>query len=443
MDRALNAKMRKVVLSASFGTILDWYDFFLYGTASALIFPKLFFPSADPVVGTLLSFAVYATGFFARPLGGVLSGHFGDRVGRKRMLLITLLIMGLGTTAIGLLPSYATVGLLAPILLVVIRLIQGFAAGGEWGGAALLTLEHTPNRRGFWGSFISAGVYVGLLLGNLAFVILNAVMSQDTLLAWGWRLPFLVSIVIVAIGIYMRLRVSETPEFEQLKKTNSRSRAPILDAFRKHPRNVLAIFLMRIGQNTSFYIISVFCLSYASTSLGIASWVTLTALMLGALAATLMCPVWGALADRVGFGRVMTGSLVASAIVAFPLFLILDLKIALPIILFIMVIIAGVNASNDAIQPGYFTKLFGANMRYSGMSVGREGGTIIGGGLAPLIATWLLAAAGGWWAVAAWMVITSIAGIVGVALVKQVDPEELESTLRAIPEASTASAVAS
>lgn len=414
------AKMRRVMASASVGTILEWYDFFLYGTASALVFPKLFFPAENPAIGTLLSFAVYATGFLARPLGGAISGHFGDRVGRKTMLMITLLAMGLATTVIGLLPTYGQVGIWAPALLVLIRLIQGAAAGGEWGGAALLTLEHASSRRGFWGSFLSAAVYVGLLLGTMIFVVLNGVLSSAQLLSWGWRIPFVISIVIVAIGVYLRRRVAETPEFENLKRSDARSRMPLLEALRKHPRNILAIFLMRIGQNTSFYIVSVFCLSYASSTLGIQSWVTLTALMLGALAAAFMCPFWGTLADRIGYTKVMSGSLIASAIVAFPLFAILDTKSAFLIVLFIIVVIAGVNASNDAIQPGYFTTLFGARIRYSGMSIGREGGTIIGGGLAPLIAAWLLAETGHWWAVAGWMVFTSLAGLVGVALVKRI-----------------------
>nr|WTB32748.1 MHS family MFS transporter [Streptomyces sp. NBC_00830] len=421
-------EMRRVVASASIGTIVDWYDFFLYGTASALVFPKLFFPSASPAVGTLLSFAVYATGFVARPLGGVLCGHFGDRLGRKRVLMVTLLVMGIATTAIGLLPTYNAIGVAAPVLLVVIRLVQGLAAGGEWGGASLLTLEHTTGRRGFWGSFLSAGVYVGMLIGNLIFVILNSLMSQTQMLAWGWRIPFVISILIVAVGVYMRRRVSETPEFERLRSTGARSRFPLLDALRTHPRNVLAIFLMRIGQNTCFYIVSVFCLSYATGTLGIASQVTLTALLIGAVAAALLCPLWGWLADRVGFGKVMTFSLIAGAVAAFPLFLILETRQSVPIIVFITAVIAIANASNDAIQPGYFTSLFGANIRYSGMSIGREGGTIIGGGLAPLIATWLLSTFGGWWAVAAWIVITSLAGIIGVTLVRRLRPHEEADT---------------
>ncbi|MFB7501583.1 MFS transporter [Streptomyces sp. NPDC056161] len=219
--------------------------------------------------------------------------------------MITLMVMRLATTAIGLLPTYQAIGVTAPVLLVAIRLLQGLGAGGEWGGASLLTLEYTGRRHGFWGSFLSAAVYVGMLIGNLVFVILGGLMSQTQLLAWGWRIPFVLSVLIVFVGVFMRRRVSETPEFEQMKDAGTRSRFPLLDALHSHPRNIVAIFLMRIGQNTCFYVVSVFCLSYATGTLGIASQVTLTALLVGAAAAALLCPMWGQLADRVGFGKVM------------------------------------------------------------------------------------------------------------------------------------------
>lgn len=416
----MDSTMRRVVLAASFGTMLEWYDFFLYGTASALIFPKLFFPESDPLVGTLLSFAVYATGFLFRPLGGFVSGHFGDRVGRKVTLMVTLSVMGIATFLIGVLPTYGHVGVWAPIMLVGLRIVQGIATGGEWGGASLLTLEHAKNRRAFWGSFISMAVFVGLILGNVMFLILDAVLTDGQLFSWGWRIPFLASILMVAVGLYIRRRVDETPEFELVKENGTRVRTPLIDALKKHPRNIVAIFLMRVGQNTSFYTISVFCLAYASHTLGMERWVTLTALLVGATVAAIACPFWGTLADRVGYRKIMTGSLVVSAILAFPLFAILDTKSPFLIVLVIVIAIAGVNAASDAIQPGYFTAMFGANIRYSGVSIGREGGTIIGGGLAPIIATWLLVQAGHWWPVAGWMVLTSIAGLVGVALARPI-----------------------
>jgi MHS family shikimate/dehydroshikimate transporter-like MFS transporter len=416
----MNSTMKVVVGAASFGTVLEWYDFFLYGTAAALVFPHLFFPNSDPVVGTLLSFAVYATGFLARPLGGIISGHFGDRVGRRRTLLVTLLVMGISTALIGVLPTYNQVGVLAPVLLVALRVVQGVATGGEWGGASLLTLEHTTERRAFWGSFISSAVYVGLILGNLVFLLLDRLLDNATLLSWGWRIPFLLSLVMVVVGVYIRRRVTESPEFENVKNHGARAGAPILEALRSHPRNIAAIFLMRLGQNTSFYTVSVFCLAYATTTLGVARWVTLTALLVGSVAAAVACPLWGILADRRGYVGVMVGSLVLSALLALPTFLALDSKSAPLIVAAMIVMIAGVNASNDAIQPGYFTTMFGTRIRYSGVSIGREGGTIIGGGLAPLIATALFAHYHHWWPVVAWMVVTSIAGIVGARLARPI-----------------------
>jgi MHS family shikimate/dehydroshikimate transporter-like MFS transporter len=419
----MNSKMKGVVGAASFGTVLEWYDFFLYGTAAALVFPHLFFPNSDPVIGTLLSFAVYATGFFARPLGGVVAGHFGDRVGRRRTLLVTLLVMGISTALIGVLPTYDQVGLLAPVLLVVLRIVQGLATGGEWGGASLLTLEHTSERRAFWGSFISGAVYVGLILGNLVFLLLDQLLDDNALLSWGWRIPFLLSLLMVTVGVYIRRRVTESPEFEKVRDQQEQAGAPILEALRSHPRNIAAIFLMRLGQNTSFYIVSVFCLAYATNTLGVDRSVTLTALLVGSAAAAISCPFWGMLADRHGYTGIMVGSLVFSALLAFPTFLALDSKSAAVIVVTMIVMIAGVNASNDAIQPGYFTTMFGTRIRYSGVSIGREGGGIIGGGLAPLIATALFAHYGHWWPVAAWIVLTSIAGIMGALLARPVADE--------------------
>ena len=414
----MDSKMRGVVGAASFGTVLEWYDFFLYGTAAALVFPKLFFPDNSPVVGTLLSFGVYATGFCARPLGGVISGHIGDRVGRRKALLFTLLLMGIATAGIGVLPTYGSIGLAAPFLLVALRILQGLATGGEWGGASLLTLEHTRTRHGYLGAFISAAVYVGLIIGSLVYLLLNLILTNDQLMAWGWRIPFLLSLILVGTGLYVRSKVDETPEFTELEQNHAKAKAPIIESLKQNPRHILAIFLMRLGQNTSFYIIAVFCLSYATTTLGVSKTVTLTALMIGSVGAAVAAPAWGALADRVGYTKIMAGSLVASAVLAFPMFWALDTKSAVVIVLTLLVMIAGVNAANDAIQPGYFTAMFGTQVRYSGTSIGREGGSVIGGGLSPLIAASLMAHTGHWYAVAAWIVVTSVIGVVGVALVR-------------------------
>jgi MFS transporter, MHS family, shikimate and dehydroshikimate transport protein len=416
----MDKRMKRVVLASSFGTVLEWYDFFLYGLAAALVLPHLFFPQSDPVVGTLLSFAAYATGFLARPLGGVISGHFGDRFSRKTTLMATLMVMGSATFLIGLLPTYAQIGIWAPVLLVTLRVVQGLATGGEWGGASLLTLEHATGRRGYWGSFISMAVFGGLILGNLIFLLLGATLTRDQLLAWGWRLPFLLSIVLVAIGIFIRRRVDESPQFEQLTEEVGRSQSPLLEALRTQPRNIIAIFLMRLGQNTSFYIITVFCLSYATSTLHIDQSVTLTALLVGSTLAAAACPFWGALADRIGYTRIMMGSLIVSALIAAPLFMILETRSAVAIVGSLVVAIAGVTAASDAIQPGFFTSMFGTRIRYSGVSIGREAGTIVGGGLAPIIAAALFAQTGSWWAVAGWMAFTALAGLIGVALARPV-----------------------
>ena len=407
------SSIKKVTTAASFGTVLEWYDFFLYGTAAALFFPQLFFPEADPRTGTLLSFAVYATGFVARPLGGVVAGHFGDRIGRRSMLMATLLTMGIGTFAIGLLPTYAQIGAAAPILLVGLRIVQGIATGGEWGGAALLTLEHTTTRPGFIGSFVSAAVFLGLVLGAVTFTALAGLLSEDAMFSWGWRLPFLLSMLLVFVGLYIRRRITESPEFTEIEQSGQKVRLPLVEAL-KHPRNILAIFFMRIGQNTTFYIIAVFGLTYATTSVGVPQSTILTALVIGSVTACFTVPLFGHLGDRFGFKKVMATSLAVQALFAFPFFWLVDTGSVTVIIVAVTLGIAVGPAASDAIQPAYFTSMFGTNIRYSGVQIGREGGTIIGGGLSPLIATALLAWAGGPWAVAGWMVITSLAGFLAV-----------------------------
>lgn len=423
--------IRRVTGAATFGTVLEWYDFFLYGTAAALVFPALFFPKSDPLTATLLSFAVYATGFVARPIGGIISGHIGDRLGRRTMLVITLMTMGIGTFCIGLLPTYDQVGQLAPVLLVCLRMIQGIATGGEWGGAALLTLEHAKSRPGFWGSFISAAVFLGLILGTLTFTILDAALSDAALLSWGWRVPFLLSIIIVGVGIFIRRKITETPAFTEIKQTDTRERLPLLQAL-KHPRNILAIFFMRIGQNTSFYIISVFGLSYATTTLELPRSTILTALLVGSTGALLTCPLFGHLADKFGAQKLMAISLAFQILFAFPLFWLIDSGSTAAILLAVTVGIAGATAANDAVQPAYFTSMFGTSIRYSGVSIGREGGTIIGGGLSPLIATALLAWAGGPWPIASWMAITSLAGLVAAFAARPVT-EQSPGVLETVP----------
>lgn len=414
----MSAADRRAVAAATFGTALEWYDFFLYGTAAALVFPAVFFPGDDPLTGILLSFAVYATGFLARPIGGLVTAWLGDRYGRRAPLTATILVMGLATACIGLLPSYAAVGALAPTLLVALRLVQGAATGGEFGGAVLLALEHAPaEKRGFRGGLLSSAVYAGLILGNLAFMLLVAVLDPQSFIDWGWRVPFLFSLVLVAVSVYLRRRVDETPEFVRLRERGGPSRHPIAETLRQ-PRNVLAVFLVRVGQNTTFYVIAVFCLGYATSVLELPSWVTLTALLAGAAVAAVLCPLWGALGQRVGAAVLIIGGLVGLGLLAVPLFLALDTGVAALIVGVVVIAIGVLNSAADGVQPSWFASLFDTRVRYTGITIGREAGAIVGGGLAPLAATALVAWAGHWWPVAALMVVAAALGVVGAFLAR-------------------------
>ena len=412
---------RLALAAATVGTAFEWYDFFLYGTAAALVFPIVFFPAQEPLIGILLSFATFATGFIARPLGGLLAGSLGDRFGRRPVLTATLVMMGIATACIGLLPGYAQIGVLAPIALVVLRFVQGLAAGGEWPGAVLIALEHAPHRRGLRGGIVAASLYCGLILGNLAFVTVVAVLDEQTLREWGWRVPFLASIALVAIGLVLRRRVGESPEFLAIDEDEER-RHPLREALGA-PRNVIAVVLVRTGQNACFYTITVFCLGYATSVLGFSAQESLTALLVAAALAAVMCPVWGAMGERIGMARLTAWSLGALAALAVPLFLVLDGGSAAAIVGVVAVTIGVVNSAADGVQPLWFAGLFPTRRRYSGISVGREIAGVIGGGLTPLVAAAVAASTGHWWPVAAIMVFAAALGVVGALIARPVaDP---------------------
>ncbi|MGH9801292.1 MAG: MFS transporter, partial [Blastocatellia bacterium] len=279
-----STSIQKVAIASFIGTTIEWYDFFLYGTASALIFGRLFFPNYDPLTATLASFGTYAVGFAARPIGGIVCGHFGDRIGRKSMLIFTLLLMGVTTALIGLLPTYHQIGIWAPILLVVLRLAQGFAVGGEWGGAVLMAVEHSPaGRRGFYGSWPQVGVPVGLLLSTGVFALVSK-LPNDVLFSWGWRVAFLLSIFLVGVGLYIRMAIVEPPAFTAVKQSGEASKFPILDAVRHHPRNVLLAMGARLVENGAFYLYTVFILTYATLPrIGFSSSRVLSAIALAAV----------------------------------------------------------------------------------------------------------------------------------------------------------------
>lgn len=377
---------------ASFiGTTIEWYDFFLYGTASALVFGQLFFPNYEPLTGTLASFGTYAVGFAARPIGGIVCGHFGDRVGRKSMLVLTLLIMGVATFLIGLLPTYHQIGIWAPILLVLLRLAQGFGVGGEWGGAVLMAVEHAPRgKRGFYGSWPQIGVPAGLLLSTVVFGQLSK-LPEEALLSWGWRLAFLLSILLVGVGLFIRLAVVEPPAFAEVKQTRTEARVPVLEAVRQHPKNVALAMGARLAENGAFYLYTVFVLTYATQPwIGFSGPSVLRAVALAAAIELVTIPAFGGLSDRLGrrpvylFGAIFTG------LFAFPFFWLIETSHAGLLALAVVLALAIGHAAMYGPQASFFSELFGTRVRYSGASLGYQLASVVAGGLSPLIATGLL-----------------------------------------------------
>jgi metabolite-proton symporter len=391
-----------VVLASFIGTTIEWYDFFLYGTAAALVFNKLFFPTLEPLAGTLSSYGTFAVGFVARPLGGIVFGHFGDRIGRKQMLVWSLVIMGVATALIGLTPTYSQIGIWAPMLLVTLRFIQGFGVGGEWGGAVLLAVEHSGgNRRGFHGSWPQMGVPGGLLLSTGVFAAISAWLPEPTFLAWGWRVPFLISVVLVAIGLFIRLRVLESPSFEKVREARRESRAPLLDVFREHPREVLIGSGMRFAQNVIFYIYTVFVLSFGEKTLGYPRGAMLRGVMIASALGLLTTPFWSYLSDRVGRRPVYLAGSVISLLFVFPFFWMLQLGAGFVAIALVL----AMNVGHDMMygpMAATFSELFGTRVRYSGASLVYQLTSVVSGGVAPFIATLLLARSGVW-AVAAYV----------------------------------------
>jgi metabolite-proton symporter len=392
---AAQRSLRRVILASFIGTTIEWYDFFLYGTAAALVFNRLFFPHQDPLLGTLSAYGTFAIGFIARPLGGAVFGHYGDRVGRKAMLVISLILMGVATAVIGILPTYASIGVWAPVLLTVVRFVQGIGIGGEWAGAVLMAVEHSGGeRRGFHGSWPQMGVPAGLLLSTGIFALFSTSLSDAEFLAWGWRVPFLLSTVLIGVGLFVRLRILETPSFERLKEQKGGTRRPLIDVFREHPREILLGIGMRFGQNIIFYLYTVFVLSYGEKTLGFSKNTMLGGIAISAALGFISIPLWAHLSDRFGRRPVYLAGALFSLLFAFPFFWLLGQGSAA---LVWVAIALGINVGHDLMygpQAAYLSELFGTRVRYTGASLVSQVGSVFSGGLAPVIATLLMAKQG-------------------------------------------------
>jgi len=411
-----HASIRQVALASFIGTAIEFYDFYVYGTAAALVFPRLFFPQFSPLAGTLASFATFGVAFFARPVGGVVFGHFGDRIGRKSMLVITLLLMGGATVLVGLLPTFGRVGVLAPILLAVLRFLQGFAVGGEWGGATLMTVEHAPAKSlNFYASWPQTGAPAGLILSTAVFSSVSSLPDQQ-FFAWGWRVPFLLSVVLIAVGLFIRLRILESPAFSQVKELGTESRLPVWEVLRDYRRAaILSIGLVLIISG-GYFIVTTFTLSYITGHLGVARNVALIGLLIAGTGQMAGILIFAWVADRVGKRPIAIWSATCIFLLSYPFFWLVDTR--QPALIWLaMSTWTLAEGALYGITGVFLAELFPVRLRYSGISLGYQVAGLLGGGFAPIVATALVRWSGGAsWPVATYLAVTALTSLVAVCL---------------------------
>lgn len=415
----VTSQQRNTVLASVFGSVIEWYDFFLYATMAALVFNSEFFPEFDPLMGTLVAFGTFAAGFITRPIGGLIFGHFGDRIGRKKILVITMLIMGISTFLMGCLPNYAQIGVAAPILLLLLRMLQGIGLGGEWGGAAILTFEHAPRgKRGLFSSWPQTGVPLGLLLSTLA-VNLASIPGDEALVGWTWRIPFLASIVLVVVGLIVRLKVEEPKAFTDVVKSGERVKVPVFEVIRYYPKQILVGIGARFSESITFNVYNAFILTYTTTVLGLSSTYALNGLLISSVIGFFVIPFAGKLSDKYGRRPIFAGGAAVALVTAFPVFALIDSGVEQLIWLAIMLGWALGACAMFGPEAAFFAELFPARVRYTGMSLVYQLGVLPSGAIAPIIAIWLVSISGSSWPVAVYVMVAAVIALVALYFAKE------------------------
>ncbi len=421
---------RRVLIASLVGSSIEWFDYFLYGTVAALVFNQLFFVTEDPTVGLLLAYASFALAFFIRPFGGIIFSHIGDRIGRKKTLVVTLSLMGVATFGMGLLPTYQAIGIWAPILLITLRLVQGLGIGGEWGGALLLAVEYAPpEKRGLYGSIPQMGVTIGMFMGTIALWLMT-MLPEESFMTWGWRVPFILSALLVIFGLWIRKGIDETPEFKKVQESGEVPKLPIVDTLKYHWREVLIAIGAKVVETAPFYIFSTFVVSYATTNLEFTRTSTLTAVMIATVVTTILIPVMGNLSDKVGRKRLFVAGTIAMALFAFPYFWLLQQGSVALLIIATVIGLGIIWAPITAVLGTMFSEIFDAKIRYTGISLGYQIGAAVAGGTAPLVATALLVRFdNSYIPVAIYIIFTAVISLVAIWAVKDRSQKQGEKSV--------------